>query len=38
MKEPFFILSSLIPGKDCPGNNIDVYLKPLIEELKELWG
>ncbi|XP_058006753.1 uncharacterized protein LOC131182124 [Hevea brasiliensis] len=27
----------LIPGKDSPGNDIDVYLRPLIDELKELW-
>ncbi|XP_057986632.1 uncharacterized protein LOC131171176 [Hevea brasiliensis] len=37
MKEPFLFLSMLIPGKDSPGNDIDVYLRPLIDELKELW-
>lgn len=37
MKEPNFILSTLIPGPDGPGDAIDVYLRPLIEELKELW-
>lgn len=37
MKQPNFIMSLLIPGPDAPGNNIDVYLQPLIEELKELW-
>ena len=37
MKEPFFILAMLIPGKDSPGNDIDVYLTPLIDDLKELW-
>ncbi|KAJ0101812.1 hypothetical protein Patl1_05455 [Pistacia atlantica] len=37
MKDPFLFLTVLIPGKDSPGNNIDVYLKPLIKELKELW-
>ncbi|XP_059654530.1 uncharacterized protein LOC132301279 isoform X1 [Cornus florida] len=37
MKQPFFILSTLIPGPKGPGNDIDVYLQPLIEELKELW-
>jgi len=26
----------IIPGKRAPGNDIDVYLQPLIEELKEL--
>jgi hypothetical protein len=28
----------LIPGKNSLGNNIDVYLQPLIDELKDLWG
>jgi len=28
----------LIPGKKTPGMNIDVYLRPLIDELKELWN
>ena len=37
MKQPFFMLSLLIPGKNSPGKDIDVYLQPLIEELKELW-
>lgn len=37
MKESFIFLSILIPGKDSPRNDIDVYLQPLIEELKELW-
>ncbi|XP_068487048.1 uncharacterized protein [Phaseolus vulgaris] len=27
----------IIPGKQMTGNNIDVYLQPLIKELKELW-
>lgn len=37
MKSEYTILSLLIPGPQSPGNNIDVYLKPLIEELKDLW-
>ncbi|XP_019251295.1 PREDICTED: uncharacterized protein LOC109230226 [Nicotiana attenuata] len=37
MKQEFFILSLLIPGPKPPGNNIDVFLQPLIEELNELW-
>ncbi|XP_073045933.1 uncharacterized protein [Primulina eburnea] len=38
MKESNFILSSLIPGPEGPGDAIDVYLQPLIEELKEfIW-
>ncbi|XP_010670313.3 uncharacterized protein LOC104887394 [Beta vulgaris subsp. vulgaris] len=37
MKPHSFILSLLIPRLTSPGRNIDVYLQPLIEELKELW-
>ncbi|XP_060182233.1 uncharacterized protein LOC132611890 [Lycium barbarum] len=37
MKQEFFILSLLIPGPKAHGNNIDVFLQPLIEELNELW-
>jgi hypothetical protein len=28
----------LIPGPKSPGMDIDVYLRPLILELKELWN
>ncbi|XP_015167842.1 uncharacterized protein [Solanum tuberosum] len=37
MKQENFILSMLIPGPNGPGDAIDTYLQPLIEELKELW-
>lgn len=37
MKNPFFIKSLLIPGPKSPENDIDVYLQPLVDELKELW-
>ncbi|KAF7152217.1 hypothetical protein RHSIM_Rhsim01G0128800 [Rhododendron simsii] len=37
MKEAFCMMSLLIPGKTAPGGEIDVYLRPLIDELKELW-
>ncbi|XP_028124706.1 uncharacterized protein LOC114321702 [Camellia sinensis] len=36
-KAPFFMRSLLIPGHNQPGNDIDVYLRPLIDELKDLW-
>ena len=36
MKDPFFMMSLLIPGPTAPGNDIDVYLQSLIEEQKEL--
>jgi hypothetical protein len=38
MKQTSLILSMIIPGPDSPGNDIDVYLQPLIDELLELWG
>lgn len=37
MKQPYFMLSLIIPGPNSPGQNIDVYLAPLVSELKELW-
>jgi len=37
MKQPFIILSLLISEKYTPDNDIDVYLEPLIDELKVLW-
>ena len=36
MKRKYTILSMLISGPKQPGNDIDVYLEPLIEDLKEL--
>lgn len=37
MKQPFSMMSLLILGPQPPGRDIDVYLRPLIDELKELW-
>ncbi|KAL4560130.1 hypothetical protein LXL04_032279 [Taraxacum kok-saghyz] len=37
MKQPNLILSLIIPGPSSPGNKINVYMQPLIKELKELW-
>lgn len=36
MKQPYLILSMLIDGPRGLGNNIDIYLQLLIDELKEL--
>ncbi|KAH7838225.1 hypothetical protein Vadar_023686 [Vaccinium darrowii] len=36
MKDPFFMMSLLIPGPNQPGTNIDVYLRPLVDELNDL--
>ena len=38
MKDPFMMMSLLIPGPKTPGKDIDVYIRPLIDELKELWN
>ena len=35
--EQSFMMTLLIPGPDSPGRDIDVYLRPLIDELKMLW-
>nr|XP_048328552.1 uncharacterized protein LOC125422128 [Ziziphus jujuba var. spinosa] len=37
MKKTFSIMSLLIPGPTAPGKDIDVYLRPMIDELKDLW-
>ncbi|GMI78906.1 hypothetical protein HRI_001559900 [Hibiscus trionum] len=37
MKQSSFILSMIIPGEKGSGNDIDIYMQPLIEELKQLW-
>ncbi|XP_074360953.1 uncharacterized protein LOC141701189 [Apium graveolens] len=37
MKQENLILSTLISGPDSPKNSIDVFMQPLISELKELW-
>lgn len=35
MRESNFLLSLII--QECPGDHMDLYLSPLIEEVKELW-
>ena len=37
MRREYIFLSLVIPGPKSPGKCIDVYLKPLIDELKILW-
>ena len=37
MKRSFCLLSLLISGPKQPGNDIDVYLEPLVNELKLTW-
>ncbi|XP_074323671.1 uncharacterized protein LOC141660579 [Apium graveolens] len=37
MKRKFMMITTLISGPQAPGNDIDVYLQPLIDDLKKLW-
>ncbi|XP_033128492.1 uncharacterized protein LOC103828255 [Brassica rapa] len=37
MRSENIMLTMLIPGRTAPNNNIDIYLQPLIEKLKDLW-
>ncbi|XP_074300581.1 uncharacterized protein LOC141631860 [Silene latifolia] len=37
-KSKYIMLTLLISGPKQPGNDIDVYLAPLIEDLKMLWN
>ncbi|XP_074362400.1 uncharacterized protein LOC141702663 [Apium graveolens] len=37
MKRRYIMLCLLISGPTEPGNDIDVFLQPLIEDLQELW-
>ena len=37
MKRKYVMLSLLITGPKQPGNDIDVYLAPLIDDLRKMW-
>jgi hypothetical protein len=37
MKWKFIMMQVLIPGQKQPGDNIDMYLKPLVDDLLLLW-
>ena len=37
MMMPYMFLTCIIPGPTNLKNKIDVYLQPLIDELKSLW-
>ena len=37
MTRPYMFLSCVIPGPNNPKNKIDVFLQPLVDELKMLW-
>nr|GEV54455.1 hypothetical protein [Tanacetum cinerariifolium] len=38
MKEISFMLTLIIPGPKSPGKDIDVYLRHLIDDQKDLWA
>ena len=37
MKAEYLMLTPLIPRSHSPGKDMDVFLRPLIDELNELW-
>ncbi|KAL4567614.1 hypothetical protein LXL04_023203 [Taraxacum kok-saghyz] len=37
MKEPYMFLTAVVPGPSNPKHRLDVFLQPVIEELKHLW-
>ena len=37
MKEEYMFFIVIVPGPKNPKNKLDVFLQPLIDELKELW-
>ncbi|XP_074347059.1 uncharacterized protein LOC141719289 [Apium graveolens] len=36
-KRKFMMLTILVSGPHEPGNDVDIYLQPLIDDLKKLW-
>jgi len=38
IRPEFMFLSIIKPGPSSPGQNINVYLRPLIDELTQLWS
>ncbi|XP_060970000.1 uncharacterized protein LOC133037170 [Cannabis sativa] len=38
MKDNYFLLSTLILGAKSPGKDMNIFLRPLVDELKELWN
>ncbi|XP_071736405.1 uncharacterized protein [Rutidosis leptorrhynchoides] len=38
MKRKYIMMSILIQGPKQPGNDIDVYLQPLVDDMMELWS
>ncbi|XP_052621679.1 uncharacterized protein LOC128127271 [Lactuca sativa] len=38
MHKSSYFLTLLIPGPKSPGKDFDIFLRPLVDELKVLWG
>ena len=38
MKQKYIMMPVLIQGPNQPGNEIDLYLRPLVDELLQLWS
>lgn len=38
MEQPYILLNMVIPGPKSPGKKLDVFLRPLVDELKDLWN
>lgn len=36
-KDEYMFLALVIPGPDHPGKDLNLFMQPLIEELKQLW-
>ncbi|XP_023745410.2 uncharacterized protein LOC111893554 [Lactuca sativa] len=37
MKEPYMFLTAIVPGPANPKQKLDVFLQPVVAELKQLW-
>ena len=37
MKDEYMFLTAIVPGPGNPKQRLDVFLQPLIAELKALW-
>ncbi|GAA0174326.1 hypothetical protein LIER_27743 [Lithospermum erythrorhizon] len=37
-KELFVFMSLIIPGPKSPGRDLDMFLRPLLDELNDLWS
>lgn len=38
MNDPYLLLSVIVPRQKSPKKQVDIFLQPLIAELKNLWN